>query len=116
MACVSSRNLSGLERRFHSNCFLWWCSQSFGRGLKKIPRGKTPGYLFVFVGTAEASPFPIPFIIESRQSGLRASITASWNSGRICLIAWSEQSGQVRLVNRVIESWRVGSIHREVPV
>src|SRR5580698_5321608 len=27
-----------------------------------------------------------------------------------------EQSGQVRLVSRVIESWRVGSIQREVPV
>ena len=46
----------------------------------------------------------------------KASITASWNLGRICLIAWLEQSGQVRLVSRVIESWRVGSIQREVPV
>jgi hypothetical protein len=45
-----------------------------------------------------------------------ACITASWNLGRTCLIAWFAQSGQLRLVSKVIESWRCGSIHSEVPV
>src|SRR5713101_1393824 len=36
--------------------------------------------------------------------------------GRTCLIASLAQSGQVRLVSRVMESWRWGSIHNEVPV
>jgi len=32
------------------------------------------------------------------------------------LIAWFEQSGQVRLVSRVTDNCRSGSIHKEVPV
>ena len=31
-------------------------------------------------------------------------------------MAWLEQSGQVRFVSRIIESWRSGSIQIEVPV
>jgi len=41
---------------------------------------------------------------------------ASWNMGRTCLMAWFAQSGQVRLVSKVIESSRLGSIHSDVPV
>src|SRR4051812_30300643 len=41
---------------------------------------------------------------------------ASWKRGRICLIAWLEESGHVRFVNRTIASWRSGSHHNDVPV
>ena len=46
----------------------------------------------------------------------RASTTASWNFGRTCLMARLVQSGQVRLVSKVIEVSRSGSIQSEVPV
>jgi hypothetical protein len=55
----------------------------------------------------------LSMIIHARSS---ASITASWNCGRTCRIAWFLQLGQVRFVSKVTESWRSGSIHSEVPV
>src|SRR5438552_11522461 len=42
-----------------------------------------------------------------------ASTIASWNCGRTSLMALLEQSGHVRLVSRLAESWRTGSIHSE---
>jgi hypothetical protein len=72
-----------------------------------------------FLGAEAAEFYAACFAIRSfafQAFFPKASITASWNAGRICLIAWFWQSGQVRLVSRVIESWRSGSIHRDVPV
>ena len=45
-----------------------------------------------------------------------ASSIASWKAGRTVLILSDVPFGQVRLVSKVTESWRSGSIHREVPV
>ena len=45
-----------------------------------------------------------------------ASTMASCTSGRTWRMACDIRFGQVRLVSNVTESWRAGSIHRDVPV
>ena len=45
-----------------------------------------------------------------------ASTMASCSAGRIWRMPCAARLGQVRLVSSVTESWRVGSIHSEVPV
>ena len=72
-----------------------------------------------FLGPEAAEFYSAGFTIRSfafQARFPRASITASQNAGRTCLIASFLQSGQVRLVSKVIESWRSASIHRDVPV
>jgi len=72
-----------------------------------------------FLGAEAAEFYAACFAIRSFAFQARfpkASITASQNAGRTCLMASFWQSGQVRLVSKVIESWHSASIQRDVPV